>query len=114
MSEANGDDDTDGTGGDESSEVGVAAAKPKLAEPRKFAVLIHNDDYSTFDFVVEVLQKFFAKPRSEAEKITVAVHHQGKGLAGVYSFEIAETKAAQVGEYAEAHGFPLKASTEAI
>src|SRR4051812_29833591 len=86
--------------------VGVEEGRPKLKEPPKHAVLIHNDDYTTFDFVVEVLQRFFAKTQEEAAQITLKVHHEGKGLAGIFSSQIAETKVVQVGEYAKAHGFP--------
>jgi ATP-dependent Clp protease adaptor protein ClpS len=94
--------------------VAVETARPKLAEPKKWAVFIHNDDYSTFDFVVEVLQKFFKKTLQEASEITVRVHHEGKGLAGVYTQEIAETKVAQVEELARDRGFPLRASAEPL
>ena len=104
----------DGQSGSDSGDVAVQDAKPKLGNPRKFAVLIHNDDYSTMDFVVEVLCKFFAKTTDEAVKITMKVHHEGRGLAGIYTFQIAETKAAQVGEYARSHGHPLRASIEEV
>ena len=111
------------TGGDESkpqqgdpgdSGVAIEEGRPRLKEPRKYAVLIHNDDYTTMEFVVEVLMKFFRKTNEEAVQITLRVHHEGKGLAGIYSHQIAETKAAQVGEYATAQGFPLKASIEEV
>jgi ATP-dependent Clp protease adaptor protein ClpS len=94
------------------SDVAVQEGKPKLAEPPKYAVLLHNDDYTTMEFVVEVLQRFFKKTTEEAVEITMHVHHQGKGLAGIYSREIAETKAEQVCEYARAKGHPLKATSE--
>jgi ATP-dependent Clp protease adaptor protein ClpS len=94
--------------------VAVETARPKLADPGKWAVFIHNDDYSTFDFVVEVLQRFFKKTAQEAAEITVKVHHEGKGLAGVYSFEIAETKVAQVEDLARERGYPLRASIDLL
>jgi ATP-dependent Clp protease adaptor protein ClpS len=94
--------------------VAVETEKPRLAEPGKWAVYIHNDDYSTFDFVVEVLQRFFKKTSQEAAEITVRVHHEGKGLAGVFSHEIAETKVAQVEELARERGYPLRATAEPL
>ncbi len=98
--------------GDEEGEVAVDTARPKLGQPKRFAVLIHNDDYTTMDFVVEVLMRFFGKSQDEAVQITMKVHHEGKGLAGIYTHQIAETKAAQVGEHARSHGFPLRATIE--
>jgi len=94
------------------SDVAVQEGRPKLGQPPQYAVVIHNDDYTTFDFVVEVLQKFFKKTAAEAAEITLKVHHEGKGLAGVFSFEIAETKSVQVAEYSRSKGHPLRASVE--
>jgi ATP-dependent Clp protease adaptor protein ClpS len=94
------------------SDAAVQESRPKLGEPPRFAVILHNDDYTTFDFVVEVLQKFFRKTATEAAEITLKVHHEGKGLAGVYSFEIAETKSLQVSEYSREKGHPLRSSVE--
>lgn len=95
-------------------EVEVQEGRPILKEPPKYAVILHNDDYTTFDFVVEVLQKFFRKTSEEAAQITLNVHNQGRGLAGVYSHQIAETKVAQVAEYAKNHNFPLRATAEPV
>jgi len=92
--------------------VAVAEAKPRLKTPPKYAVILLNDHYSTMEFVVEVLQKYFQKTGDEAVQIMLAVHRQGKGVAGVYSFEIAETKAHQVHEHARAQGFPLRCVVE--
>jgi ATP-dependent Clp protease adaptor protein ClpS len=89
-------------------------AKPKLKEPGRFAVLLHNDDFTTMEFVILVLQKFFKKNHDEAYAITMKVHHEGRGVAGIFSSEIAETKAAQVNDFAKESRFPLKASTEAV
>ena len=102
------------SGRDEEGGIAVDTAKPRLAEPGKWAVYIHNDDYSTFDFVVEVLQRFFRKTSQEAAEITVRVHHEGKGLAGVFSHEIAETKVVQVEELARERGYPLRATAEPL
>ncbi len=86
----------------------------KVSIPKKYAVMLHNDDYTTMEFVIEVLQKFFKKTGAEAEQIMMKVHYEGRGVAGVYSREIAETKAHQTVEYARAHEFPLLATAEAI
>src|SRR4051812_34074987 len=92
--------------------VAVEEGRPKLKEPRKFAVLLHNDDYTTMEFVIEVLKRFFHRSEAEAHEIMLKVHQHGHGVAGVYSFEIAETKAVQVQDAARERGYPLKASIE--
>jgi ATP-dependent Clp protease adaptor protein ClpS len=84
----------------------------ELREPGKFAVVLHNDDYTTMEFVVEVLHRYFQKSAEEAVQVMLRVHQQGKGVAGIYTYDIAETKALQVTEYARASGFPLKCSVE--
>ena len=96
----------------EEGEVAIEEGKPKLKEPPKFAVILHNDDYTTMEFVVEVLQKFFHKNQQEAVEITMKIHHLGHGVAGIYSREIAETKAQQVNDEARTRGFPLKCTSE--
>ena len=90
----------------------VDVAKPKIAEPPKFIVILHNDDYTTMEFVIEVLTRFFKKSHEEAMKVTMKVHHEGKGVAGIYSREIAETKTAQVNDYSKSKGHPLKCTAE--
>lgn len=79
---------------------------------RKFKVILHNDDYTTFDFVIAVLMDIFSKTFEEAESITTHVHLRGQGIAGYYTREIADTKVAQVHAAAEAAGFPLRASVQ--
>lgn len=98
----------------ESDEGGVAVetARPKVKEPPKYAVILYNDDFTTMDFVIEVLGKFFHKTPQEAMAIMLKVHHDGRGVAGVYSHEIAETKVHQVTELARSRGFPLKCVAE--
>ena len=86
----------------------------EVREPPRFAVLLLNDDYSTMDFVIEVLMRFFGKTYDQAYEITLAVHQQGRGVAGIYGRDIAETKAEQVMETARSRGFPLKAEVEQI
>lgn len=88
--------------------------RPDLDHPKKYAVILHNDDYTSMDFVIEVLRRFFHKTKEESEAIMWKVHREGRGVAGIYSFEIAETKVAQVTEAARARGFPLKCTLEEI
>jgi ATP-dependent Clp protease adaptor protein ClpS len=95
-------------------ESNVAELDPILSEPPKFACVLLNDDYTPMDFVVEVLQKFFSHSVESATKIMLTVHHQGRGIAGIYSFDIAETKCYQTNEYARSHGYPLKCITEQV
>ena len=81
-------------------------------EPTPFQVVLLNDDYSTMDFVVEVLEGVFQRSPAEAYRIMMEVHVKGRAIAGVYPFEIAETKADKVGELARDAGFPLRAIVE--
>ena len=83
-----------------------------LQEPPLYKVLLHNDDYTTMDFVVMVLQTVFHKNTEEATRIMLNVHHQGIGIAGIYTREIAETKVAIVHQMAKQHQFPLRCSLE--
>ncbi len=102
---------------DEAGEDGAVAVdpgKPELREPPKFAAVLHNDDYSTMEFVVEVLQRFFRKTAQEATELTLRIHHQGSAVAGIYSRDIAETKALQVTEFARAKGHPLRCTAEPV
>jgi ATP-dependent Clp protease adaptor protein ClpS len=101
-----------------------AGAKPKqgaglqtdslerLQAPPLYRVVLHNDDYTTRDFVVFILQYVFRKPEPEAVSIMLAVHNKGIGVAGVYSFQVAETKVDQVRHLAEKHEFPLLCTFE--
>ncbi|MDX3960041.1 ATP-dependent Clp protease adaptor ClpS [Aliarcobacter skirrowii] len=84
----------------------------EVEEPKKYNVFLLNDDYSTMDFVIDVLVKVFRKTNSEAETIMLNIHNNGKGLCGIYSFEIATTKVAQVKTMSREKGFPLKAVME--
>ena len=102
----------EGEGGDVAISEEVEEGRPQLKEPSKYAVVLHNDDYTTMDFVVEVLQRFFQKTGDEAVRIMLKVHQDGRGVAGVYSFEIAETKSVQVNDFAQSRGFPLKSTVE--
>ena len=86
--------------------------RQETKKPELYKVLLLNDDYTTMDFVVDVLEEVFHKQPAEAHRIMMMVHTQGKGLCGVYPFEVAETKVAAVIERARANGFPLLASME--
>jgi ATP-dependent Clp protease adaptor protein ClpS len=85
---------------------------PKKQEPEMYKVLLLNDDYSTMEFVIEVLESVFQKSPAEAYRIMLHVHTQGQGLAGVYPWEVAETKVATVTDMAKDAGFPLRATIE--
>lgn len=86
--------------------------KPDVTKTPLYRVLLHNDDYTTMPFVVEILESIFHKSPAEAHRIMMRVHTRGHGVCGVYPFEIAETKVDLVHERARENGFPLKASLE--
>jgi ATP-dependent Clp protease adaptor protein ClpS len=86
--------------------------KKELKEPDMYKVVLHNDHYTTKDFVVEVIQKVFHKPVIEATKIMLNVHKSGRGVVAVYTFDIAHTKAIQVHQLAREREFPLKCTVE--
>ncbi len=83
-----------------------------LQEPRMYKVLLHNDDYTSMDFVVHVLTRVFRKTSEDATKIMLAVHESGIGLCGIYTHEIAETKVRQTRHMAREAGFPLRCTLE--
>ncbi len=84
----------------------------RLKEPVMYRVILHNDHYTTMDFVVEVLMKIFHKPAAEATKIMLDVHRRGQGLCGIYIYDVAVTKVSQVDKMAKENEFPLKCSYE--
>lgn len=90
----------------------VLDERPKTERPRRYVVVLHNDDYTTMEFVVHVLQKFFHLSETEATQVMLHVHHKGYGIVGTYTRDVAETKAAQVMAYAKEHGHPLRCSAE--
>jgi len=90
----------------------VQVAKPKLKKPPLFKVVLVNDDYTPMEFVVEVLQVFFTLDQEKATRVMLHVHTKGKGVCGVYTREIAETKVAQVNQYSQEHKHPLLCEME--
>jgi ATP-dependent Clp protease adaptor protein ClpS len=97
------------------SEDGVVTrtkSEKKLAKPRMYKVLLHNDDYTTREFVVEVLKGVFHKSETDAVQIMLHVHHNGVGVAGVYTYEVAETKIRTVEHLARRYEYPLRLSME--
>lgn len=87
--------------------------KPRLKKPPLYKVVLINDDYTPMEFVVQVLEIFFKMNREQATQIMLTVHTQGKGVCGIYTKDIAETKAAQVNQYARDHQHPLLCEIEA-
>ncbi len=88
--------------------------KEEVREPRRYKVLLHNDDYTTMEFVVFVLKVIFNKNEAEATHIMLTVHEKGVGVCGVYTTEIAETKVALVHKMARKEGYPLKCTMEEV
>jgi ATP-dependent Clp protease adaptor protein ClpS len=86
--------------------------RQETKKPELYKVLLLNDDYTTMEFVVDVLESIFNKQPAEAFRIMMAVHTQGRGLCGLYPHEVAETKVSTVEERARANGFPLRAAME--
>jgi ATP-dependent Clp protease adaptor protein ClpS len=85
-----------------------------VIEPKEYKVLIHNDDYTPMDFVVFVLKKIFSKSEAEATEVMLDVHNKGIGIAGIYSYEVAETKVVQANQFAKNNQYPLKTSYEEV
>lgn len=83
-----------------------------LDTPRMYKVILHNDHYTSMDFVIKVLIEIFHKNNLEAQRIMINIHEKGKGLCGIYTYEIAATKVEQVTKLARTHEFPLLATLE--
>jgi ATP-dependent Clp protease adaptor protein ClpS len=86
--------------------------RPKIKRPQLYRVILHNDDYTTMEFVIEVLEAIFHKSPSEAFRIMMLVHTRGHGVCGAYPYEVAETKVGLVHDRAREQGYPLRASME--
>ncbi len=87
-------------------------AKPELKQPSMYKVVLLNDDYTPMEFVVTLLEKIFGLDREKATRIMILVHTHGKGICGVFTYEIAETKIAQVNEYSQRNQHPLLCTME--
>src|SRR3974377_2350727 len=90
----------------------VEEAKPEVKQPPLYRVVLLNDDYTPMEFVVDVLERFFGMARHAATRIMLEVHTKGKGECGLFTYEIAETKVAQVTQYSRAHQHPLLCTLE--
>lgn len=106
--------DGDSKSGDLDSNLAVLESKPKLKRPPMYKVMLLNDDYTPMDFVVEILEKFFSMNREKATHVMLTVHVHGKAVCGIYTRDIAETKSAQVNQYAREHQHPLLSEIEAV
>ena len=99
--------------GDSDDGIALQESKPELKRPPLFKVVLLNDDYTPMEFVVEVLEMFFRMNREQATHVMLTVHTQGKGVCGIFTRDVAETKAAQVNQYAREHEHPLLCEIEA-
>ena len=99
---------------DQGTSVAVATIKPKLKKPPLYRVIIFNDDYTPMEFVVYVLQTFFGIDRDKATQIMLAIHTHGKGVCGIFTREVAETKSVQVNNFARENEHPLISEIEPV
>ena len=104
-------DENHNDGGDTTTGV-VVKTRPKVKKPSMYKVLMLNDDYTPMEFVVLILEQFFHKTRDEATHIMLQVHRKGVGICGVYTYEVAESKTAQVVDFARRHEHPLQLTLE--
>ena len=99
---------------DHEGSLAVEEAKPKLKPPKKYKVVVLNDDYTPMEFVVQILTSFFGMNQELATKIMLTVHTKGKAVCGEYDYEIAETKVEQVNNYSRKHQHPLLCTMEDV
>ena len=100
-------------GGDDEGKTGlITKTRPKTKKPSLYKVLLLNHDYTPMEFVVHVLERFFNKGREDATRIMLHVHHKGVGICGVYTYEVAETKVAQVMDFSRQNQHPLQCTME--
>jgi ATP-dependent Clp protease adaptor protein ClpS len=106
-------DNGDGKNGSGNTGTGIVTkTRPKTKKPSLYKVLLLNDDYTPMEFVVHILETIFGKTREEAVDVMLHVHRHGVGICGVYTFEVAETKVAQVIEFSRRHQHPLQCTME--
>ncbi len=101
-------------GYDTGTGLAVEEDKPKLKVPKQYKVIVNNDDYTPMEFVIQVLMMYFSMDDAKATRVMMSVHTKGKGICGVFSHEIAETKVDQVNEYSRMNQHPLMCSMEEI
>ncbi len=106
--------DDDNSADESDGALAVLTSKPKLKRPPMYKVVLLNDDYTPMDFVVEILEMFFSMSREKATHVMLTVHVHGKAVCGIYTRDIAETKAAQVNQYARENQHPLLCEIEAV
>lgn len=111
-SASDGDEPGDDSMGGQGAVVAEPETKKKLAKPKQYKVLLHNDDYTTMEFVIMVLIRVFHHTEATAAQIMLHVHNNGVGTAGVYSYEVAESKANKTMMLAREHDYPLRTSVE--
>ena len=108
-----GDNNDDGKNGSGNTGTGIVTkTRPKTKKPSLYKVLLLNDDYTPMEFVVHILEKIFGKSREEAVDVMLHVHRHGVGVCGIFTFEVAETKVAQVIEFSRRHQHPLQCTME--
>lgn len=107
-----GNDDWDDDYNDYDSGLAVEEQKPKLKPPKQYKVIVVNDDFTPMEFVVQVLTTFFSMDEAKATRVMMAVHTKGKGICGIFSHEIAETKVDQVNEFSRLNQHPLMCTME--
>lgn len=108
-----GNDDADQNGTGEERQTGLLLKpRPKTKKPSMYKVLLLNDDYTPMEFVVHILERFFSKNRQEATDVMLHVHRRGVGICGIFTYEVAETKVAQVMDFARANEQPLQCTME--
>lgn len=94
------------------SNTALAPERSRIKPPGMYKVILHNDDYTTMEFVIEVLQRYFAINSERAQQLMLQIHNQGSAVCGVFTRDVAETKVAQVTEFARQNGHPLRCSME--
>ena len=103
---------SDRKGGDDSESSVITKTRPKTQRPPMYKVLLLNDDYTPMEFVVHILERFFGMSHAQAFEIMLTVHKKGLAVVGVFSFEVAETKVAQVMDFSRRHQHPLQCTME--